>query len=333
MYKSSVAMITLALFGILGVAKAGEAAVAAEQTTNRYELVRGVWMVPEIAVPDREPDGNSVIFSSRSGLIVFDTGRHAWHRDAILALALSKNKPIVAIFNSHWHLDHVSGNPMLRSRFPHLRVYASDAIEEALTGFLADSARQSATYLEDPNIPQAMREDIRADLLSIQNGTALKPDVIIGASRDIKVDGRTFRVNLAQDAATHGDLWIVDPASEVAVLGDLVTFPAPYLDTACPEGWSRALKAVDSTPFKTAVPGHGPILTHAQVARYRDAFEAFVACSASARPSQVCAIEWAEGLKSWLQGAPFDAARAATVAVYYVELLRANGGKSRYCRV
>jgi glyoxylase-like metal-dependent hydrolase (beta-lactamase superfamily II) len=74
-------------------------------------LGQGVWLVSEEVRPDREPDGNSVIFAVAPGLVVFDTGRHEWHRNAILALADTKKKPIVAIVNIHWHLDHVSGNP------------------------------------------------------------------------------------------------------------------------------------------------------------------------------------------------------------------------------
>jgi glyoxylase-like metal-dependent hydrolase (beta-lactamase superfamily II) len=297
-----------------------------------HDLGRGVWVVPEIVAVDREPDGNSVIFSVASGLVVFDTGRHEWHRNSILALANTQKKPIVAIVNSHWHLDHVSGNPTLRARYPGLRVYASDAIDGALTGFLADSAKESAKYVDDPQIPEAMREDIQADLGSIQNGASLKPDEVIAASRDLQIGGRTFRVNLARDAATHEDIWIYDPASGVAALGDLVTFPAPYLDTACPEGWSAALKVVVDTPFKTAIPGHGPVLTRAQVVQYQHAFDAFVACSASPDPPQLCANQWAESLKILLAGQPFDAIHAGKVASYYVDLLRANGGKSRYCQ-
>lgn len=300
--------------------------------TTWRDLGHGVWLVPEEVRPDREPDGNSVIFAVTSGLVVFDTGRHEWHRNAILALADNKKAPIVAIFNSHWHLDHVSGNPTLRARYPGLRVYASDAIDGALRSFLADSAKESPEYVDDPQIPKGMREDIRADLGSIQNGAALRPDEVIDASRDVKIGGRTFRVKLARDAATHGDIWIYDPASGVAALGDLVTFPAPYLDTACPEGWSAALKVVVDTPFKTAIPGHGPVLTRPQVVLYQHAFDAFIACAGSSDSQQLCTNQWAESLKVLLAGQPFDAIRAGKVASYYVDLLRANGGRSRYCQ-
>ena len=117
-----------------------------------------------------------------AGLVVVDTGRHAWHREAILSLARVQKKEIVAIVNTHWHLDHVSGNAGLRAAYPGLRVYSSDAVDGALTGFLPASAKESAAYLDDPTIPQEMRDDLRGDLRTIENGAALKPDVVISAS-------------------------------------------------------------------------------------------------------------------------------------------------------
>jgi len=68
----------------------------------------------------------------------------------------------------------VSGNPQLRAEYPGLRVYATDAIDGALVAS-AQSAKDAAAYLDDPPIPQAMRDDIRADLLTIQNGANLSP--------------------------------------------------------------------------------------------------------------------------------------------------------------
>ena len=157
---------------------------------------------------------------------------------------------VVAIVNTHWHLDHVSGNPALRKAYPGLRVYASNAIDGALAGFFPASAKESAGYLDDPQVPQATRDDIRGDLQTIANGAALKPDEVIAAAGNRTLGGRTLRLNLAPDAATAGDVWIVDEQSRVVVLGDLVTLPAPFLDTACPEGWQERIAAGGRHAFR-----------------------------------------------------------------------------------
>jgi len=294
-------------------------------------LVPGVWMIPGGIRPDRQPDGNTVVFDAPSGLVVVDTGRHRWHRDAILSLARAQGKTIASVVNTHWHLDHVSGNPDLRTAYPGLRVYSSNAIDDALSGFLAASARDSAAYLDDPQIPASMREDIRADMRTIENGTALKPDVVVVATGALTLGGRALRVHLARDAVTAGDVWLYDEASRVAVLGDLVTLPAPFLDTACPAGWQAALGEVSLTPFELAIPGHGAPMTRAQFLEYRSAFDAFIDCSYSVRPGEECAARWSESISPLLSDDPLERKRAEGYAAYYVDLLRSNDGRSKYC--
>jgi glyoxylase-like metal-dependent hydrolase (beta-lactamase superfamily II) len=288
-------------------------------------------MIPGGILPNHEPDGNSVVFDAPRGLIVVDTGRHSWHRDAILSLARTQKKAIIAIVNSHWHLDHVSGNPALRAAYPELQVYASNAIDGALSGFLASSLREAPSHLNDPRIDAELREDIRGDALTIQNGTALRPDVVITASRLITMGGRALKINLAKNAATSGDVWVYDDKTRIAALGDLVTLPAPFLDTACPDGWKIALKEIAATPFKTAIPGHGSPMTHPQFLLYQQTFETFVDCSRSALPKEECATGWTNSIEPLLDPNSTDGQRVQRMASYYVDLLRANGGQSKYC--
>jgi glyoxylase-like metal-dependent hydrolase (beta-lactamase superfamily II) len=295
------------------------------------EVARGVWLVRGAILPDRQPDGNTVILTVPDGLVVVDTGRHAWHRAAIESVARDQQAPIIAIVNTHWHLDHVSGNPGLRKDFPALRVYASDAIDGALAGFFPASVKESAQYLDDPRLPQATRDDVRGDLHTIDNGAALKPDEVIAASGNRTLGGRALRLNLAPDAATAGDVWIYDAQSGVVALGDLVTLPAPFLDTACPEGWKHALQEVAATPFQLAIPGHGAPLTRAGFERYTVAFEAFIACSNSARTAADCAADWTDSIDNLLGKDPHERQQAQEMATYYIGILRANGGRSRYC--
>src|SRR5687768_2602135 len=74
------------------------------------ELAPDIYLLAGAVPPDRGPDGNSVIFVAPNGLIVVDTGRHPWHSDGILNFARDRKLPVAAIINTHWHLDHSSGN-------------------------------------------------------------------------------------------------------------------------------------------------------------------------------------------------------------------------------
>jgi glyoxylase-like metal-dependent hydrolase (beta-lactamase superfamily II) len=60
------------------------------------------------------------------------------HSDAILAFATEKKRPIAAIINTHWQLDHPSGNGGVKAAHPQARVYTTSAIDkDPPGGFLA----------------------------------------------------------------------------------------------------------------------------------------------------------------------------------------------------
>jgi hypothetical protein len=57
------------------------------------EIAPNTFLLPGAILPDRGPDGNTVVLVAPSGLIAIDTGRHPWHSDGILAFARSKGGP------------------------------------------------------------------------------------------------------------------------------------------------------------------------------------------------------------------------------------------------
>ncbi|MBX3716810.1 MAG: MBL fold metallo-hydrolase [Burkholderiales bacterium] len=296
-------------------------------------LAEGAWWLPGSHLPGRQPDGNTVVFEGPEGLVVLDTGRHPAHRQAILDLARRLGKPVAAIVNSHWHLDHVSGNPALKAAHPGARVHASGAIDGAIAGFLEKSAASMREMLAKPGLPAGVASDMRGDLATIANARALRPDAVVAASGAAMLAGRELHLNLARDAATGGDVWLYDPATRIAAVGDLVTLPAPFLDTACVEGWKAALAQVWATPFETLVPGHGHPMDRAGLARYRNAFEGFTACASSSRNTGDCAREWSRAVAPLLAAAGQDPKRAEAMAEYYAkEVLRPNPPGSRFCR-
>ena len=109
------------------------------QQPQPREIANGVWLIPGAFPQNREPDGNTIIFAGDGGLVVMDTGRHPWHTQAILDFAKRQKQPVVAIINSHWHLDHTSGNRALKAAFPQAKVYATSAIDSAIADFFPKS--------------------------------------------------------------------------------------------------------------------------------------------------------------------------------------------------
>src|SRR5258708_20986243 len=153
-------------------------------------IAPGTYLIEGEATPHRQPDGNSIIIVAPKGLIVFDTGRHREHTQQVLDFAREQNRPIAAIINSHWHLDHVGGNPRLRAEFPDIRVYASSAIDAARSGFLADYRAHLAPELaQSAHNPEA-QEPLRAAIALIDEGPALGPTDALTQSTPLLIAGR-----------------------------------------------------------------------------------------------------------------------------------------------
>lgn len=299
-------------------------AVAGASSPDRsIALDAATQLVPGGFAAGHQPDGNSVIITGPKGAIVFDTGRHADHIAAIEAALATTGKPLVAIVNSHWHLDHVSGNLRLKADHPGASVWASGAIDGALTGFLARSAVQGQAALDQGQVPEPMASDVRGDLATIGQGQRLRPDHVVAGPMRLTVTGRPVDLRLAPHAVTAGDVWLYDRGARRAVVGDLVTLPVPFLDTACPSGWMAALDAVAASGFRTLVPGHGPVMDRAAFDRWRGAFTRFVQCGVDAgQPVSACVAGWMDDAATMI---PADQhARASGMARYYAERLRSG---------
>jgi len=276
-----------------------------------------------------QPDGNTVIIRAPAGAIVVDTGRHPVHVEAIERALAASDLTLAAIINTHWHLDHVGGNPALRQAHPGVPVYATDAIQAALPGFLADYRRQLDAQLQVES-DAAKQSSLRAERALIDAGQALAPDHVVSTSGPIRIAGRTLDVHLERHAHTDGDLWIVDRRTATVIAGDLVVLPTPFLDTSCAAGIASALQRIAHTRFERLIPGHGPELNRAEFDRYRRAFAHLLACAASSAAVAECAAGWRDDLGPLLPAAD-DPTADALIGYYLQSSLRSTSAQARWC--
>ena len=262
---------SVALLAVGGWQLAGEPAPS--------PIAPGVHLLRGEFVPGRQPDGNTVIFAD--GAIVVDTGRHASHTRAILDFVKPK-----AVINTHWHLDHIGGNALIRREVPNVKIFASGALDDALKSFLANYAKQLEEVIAKTTGEEQQR--YRTELALIQSGKQLAPDEVISATRTIG----SLEIHLETDAVTAGDLWVLDKKSGTLVAGDLVTLPVPFLDTAKPKVWQAVLARLSAIEFTRLIPGHGPVMTREQFAQYRKAYDNLLSCAASSRTNDECSAGW-----------------------------------------
>jgi len=278
------------------------------------------------------PDGNTVVLDAPKGLIVFDTGRSPMHAQAILDYAKLRGRPIAAIVNSHWHLDHTTGNYDLRQVYPKAEVYASTAIEGALVGFLNKGRAQGDKMLADPKTPEAAKAQMLRGRYRLDHPDTLRPTKPVVRSSRMTIAGRQLDVHLAKFAATEGDVWLYDPKTRTAIVGDLVVGLVPFMDTACAEGWSKALDEVAAVPFTTLIPGHGDPMTRADFMSWRKAYNAFVDCGHSSADKKSCVDGWARDAAKFVDAEHAGYARAA--AAYYLDtrLRSSPEEQQKYCK-
>jgi glyoxylase-like metal-dependent hydrolase (beta-lactamase superfamily II) len=292
------------------------ATLLAAMPIRAVELAPGIELIPGGFVPGAQPDGNTLVLRGPDGLVVVDSGRHAEHTRKIVDFARAAGLPVRAIVNTHWHLDHVAGNPVLRREFPGLQVLSSAAIEEAKSGFLAGYRKQLEELTAQAESPEAAAP-FRIDLAILRDVDALSPDEVIAASGRRSLAGRELDFHFEPHAVTGGDLWLVDPATKTAIAGDLVTLPVPFLDTACPARWQAALGRVAAAEWTTLVPGHGEPMDRAAFATYRTAFDNLLSCAASTAAKEACVDGWLRDAEAFLPESERERTRG--MADYYVE--------------
>lgn len=291
-------------------------------------LAERVMLVPGSLWNDEAlgPDGNTVIFRADDGDVVLDSGRHRQHADDILRAM--HGRPLVALLNSHWHLDHTSNNFVLLRKYPQAELVATDAVDGALSGFLARSRVQAGKT--PPVDGDAAARRARFEWV-LDHPDYLRTKIPLAQDVTRRWKGLALDLRVARQAATAADLWVYDPAHRLVASGDLVTLPAPFLDTACADGWIRALASIDAVPFDRLVPGHGRVLSHAEFSRYRAAFSRLVACARDGEAS-ACAMAWASDVAPLLESKDERGIAKEWTEAYFREFLAPGVPQlGRYC--
>jgi glyoxylase-like metal-dependent hydrolase (beta-lactamase superfamily II) len=130
---------------------------------------------------------------------------------------------------------------------------------------------------------------------------------------------------------TEGDVWLYDPKTRLLIAGDLVVGLVPFMDTACPEGWRKALDTIAATPFTTLVPGHGAVMDRQAFLTWRGAYDALLDCAASPASKDECVANWLRDAAAFIPDG--DEQRVAAMAGYYFDtrLRSSPEERRRYC--
>ena len=194
---------------------------------------------------------NSTLIIGETSAILIDTGftdEIGAHLAAVVA-KLTK-KPVKAIINTHHHGDHSFGN----AAFPAAKVISSEMCRKLLISGESDwlGIIEGALGRKLPNTRAVPASEVYA--------SKTKTDVVI--------DGVKLTFWVPEAAHTAGDMMIWLPEDRVLVGGDItVNQITPNFRDANVKLWIATLGEVQAMPAKTIIPGHGPLMTPADVAK------------------------------------------------------------------
>lgn len=229
-------------------------------------------------------DSNAGAVETPNGFLVIDaqqTVRLA--RGLRSTVEAMSGKPVAALINTHFHLDHTAGNVI----FSDVPVFAHERTLRALQNYLGPISNGRWTVTDVPTklrlffgsniqelVPQGSPEE--AWFLKRMSG----PDY---DSIDLKAPSETFadRMNFVLSSDTlhaeyrgpahcDGDLILHLEKEKVAFLGDLLFLGRfPWFGDCDLDGWIARLGEVLKLELTAIVPGHGPVGTLKDVANFR----------------------------------------------------------------
>lgn len=215
-----------------------------EYKLTATEIASGTWAVygsPEYF--DQVNGGNIVnvaFIEVPDGIVVIDSGPSKRYAEELKALinATVPNKPILRVYNTHHHPDHVLGNQAF-----------DPSIIAAPPGVIQNISAQG----------DALADNMYRLLGDWMRGTEpVVPAVSLQGEQE-ELGGRVFSLHYLA-GHTSSDLVIRDEHTGVLFGGDLAfLYRAPTTPHAQIDTWHDSLNALQQLDKELILPGHGPV--------------------------------------------------------------------------
>ena len=223
----------------------GSAYAQTESAEPQVELANNGIIIHRYSAPPHD-QVNSYWIETDDGVIIVDAQRFlSQARYLTEEIQTVTDKPLLGIFITHHHTDHIGGLPALVEAFgSNVPIYASqfvrDDIETDGSGFLARRKELHGNDFPAPeNIPL--------------------PDQIVTDGDTIEIGGLDFEVIEFQDNESPVSTLYYLPTQDALFVGDFVTNQrVPFLRNRHSENWLTQLQILrDRYPDQTIYSGHG----------------------------------------------------------------------------
>ena len=204
-------------------------------------------------LPNKKNQGyqvNSTLIVGDSGAIVVDTG-FTNEVGAHLAKAIAKitPKPVTHVINTHHHGDHTLGNVA----FKNAEIISTEQCRDMVgkTGYDWLAIVENAAGRKFP------------DTKPMPATTTFKENT----RTERTINGVKLTFWAPTGSHTVGDMMVYLPDDNVLIAGDiLVNHVMPNFNDGNVKNWIGTLDQIQNMKVKTIIPGHGPLMTTADVA-------------------------------------------------------------------
>jgi cyclase len=179
--------------------------------------------------------GNVAVYTTSEGVIVIDD-KFEQHFDPIMAkIKAITDKPVRYLLNTHHHGDHTGGNQKMLANNTEI--------------IIQRNARANMVKGNMPGLPR----------IEFSEETA------------VHLGDKEVRARYFGRGHTNGDAIISFPARRTIHTGDLFVNSSPFIDYdngGSGIAWTETLNAALKMDFDTVIPGHGPIMKKADLAKF-----------------------------------------------------------------
>jgi len=287
--RFSAKLMLLAIAFLITSAHSIPAQQSADQIASDYfnvkQVVPGVWA---LIVKPRQPSlavSNAAVIELGDKVLIVDShlSPSAAREAARIIAALTNNKPVRYLVNTHWHPDHVQGNSTYSSAFPGVLDIISHtntrrdiiALEipflkdqkialpkqiAAIKEQIASGQRNGAPLTDQQRQQlQAQLAQAEAVLKDIETLEITLPTLTLERSMRLYAADREVQILYFGRGHTEGDVVIFLPKEKVLVTGDLLTNSIPFMRDSFPLEWSATLAGVENLDYTQNIPGHGDV--------------------------------------------------------------------------
>lgn len=288
--------------------------------TGAHTLIE---VAPDVYAVEPEFAGaNAALIVNESGVIVVDShGSPASAAALIDAVADLTDKPIRYVINTHWHVDHNSGNAAyIKSFGANVELIAHHFTREDIPTLGRGQFEETAPYRSMPLDVAARQlqegQDSRGDPLSDSQRAAITkfhelqnafvttgdefeftlPNLTIEKSLTIHDERNTLEVLYLFPAHTRSDLVVYIREQKVLVAGDILTQPILWTWSSYPADYVRTLTALEALDIEKIIIGHGgPVLDgKTYLTNVRHAMEVLVAYAGRSRDAGLSSAQASE---------------------------------------